>query len=264
MFALANPTPEIMPEDVKAVRPDAIIASGRTDYPNQINNVLCFPFIFRGALDVGATTINEEMKKAAVVALGGMAEQEASDVVTSAYGADTFVFGPEYILPKPFDPRLITEIAPAVAEAAMDSGVATRPIADFDAYRQKLSGVRLSLRLPDEAGVRCRHGGAPKRLIFAEGAHPYVLQAAAQVIQTGIARPILIGHRDDIKRGAQHLGMRIKIGTGFRSSSIRRPTRAWRDSANEYLRLVERTWRSRRCRRSAWRGRRTRRSVRCC
>ncbi|MGE3712586.1 MAG: malic enzyme-like NAD(P)-binding protein, partial [Hyphomicrobiaceae bacterium] len=126
VFALANPTPEIMPEDVKAVRPDAVIASGRTDYPNQINNVLCFPFVFRGALDVGATTINEEMKKAAVVALASIAESEASDVVLSAYGADTLVFGPEYVLPKPFDPRLITEIAPAVARAAMDSGVATR------------------------------------------------------------------------------------------------------------------------------------------
>ena len=126
--------------DVKAVRPDAIIASGRSDYPNQINNVLCFPFIFRGALDVGATTINEAMKRAAAVALAGIADRETSDIVTSAYGADTFVFGPEYILPKPFDPRLIIEISTAVAKAAMDTGVATRPITDFYAYQQKLSG----------------------------------------------------------------------------------------------------------------------------
>ena len=123
IFALANPVPEIMPEDVKEVRSDAIIASGRTDYPNQVNNVLCFPFIFRGALDVGATTINEEMKKAAVLALASIVEAEASDIVLSAYRADTFVFGPDYILPKPFDPRLMTEIAPAVAKAAMETGV---------------------------------------------------------------------------------------------------------------------------------------------
>ena len=139
IFALANPNPEIMPEDVQAVRDDAIIASGRTDYPNQINNVLCFPFIFRGALDVGATQVNEEMKKAAVLALASIAENEASDIVLAAYQSETLIFGPEYILPKPFDPRLITEIAPAVARAAMETGVATRPIDDFDAYKEKLS-----------------------------------------------------------------------------------------------------------------------------
>ncbi len=238
VFALANPTPEIMPEDVKAVRKDAVIASGRTDYPNQINNVLCFPFIFRGALDVGATTINEEMKKAAVVALAGIADQAASDIVTSAYGADTFVFGPEYILPKPFDPRLITEIAPAVAAAAMKSGVATRPIADLEAYRQKLSTFvyrsGFVMKPVFEAAQR-----APKRLIFAEGAHPYVLQAAAQAIQAGIARPILVGFREDITRAAAHLGLRIRPDVDFDLVDPKTDKRMGM-LGDEYMRLVER------------------------
>ena len=182
VFALANPTPEILPEDVRAVRPDAIIASGRTDYPNQINNVLCFPFIFRGALDVGATTINEDMKKAAVTALARLAESEASDIVLTAYRADSLVFGPEYILPKPFDPRLILELAPAVAKAAMDSGVATRPITDFDAYREKLTSFVFRsgfVMRPYFEGARRASSVTAKRLVFAEGDHPYVLQAAA-------------------------------------------------------------------------------------
>jgi len=138
VFALANPTPEILPEEVKAVRDDAIIATGRTDYPNQVNNVLCFPFIFRGALDVGATTITREMEIAAVTAVAELAQVEQSDVVASAYGASNLSFGPEYLIPKPFDPRLIAIIAPAVAKAAMDSGVATRPIKDFAAYKDQL------------------------------------------------------------------------------------------------------------------------------
>ena len=156
IFALANPTPEIMPEEVRAVRPDAIIATGRSDYPNQVNNVLCFPFIFRGALDVGATTINEAMKMACVEALAALARAEPSDIVALAYGGETPAFGPEYLIPKPFDPRLILEIAPAVAKAAMESGVATRPIADFAAYREQAQPVRLPLRPGDEAGVRSR------------------------------------------------------------------------------------------------------------
>jgi malate dehydrogenase (oxaloacetate-decarboxylating)(NADP+) len=238
VFALANPTPEILPEDVKSVRPDAIIASGRTDYPNQINNVLCFPFIFRGALDVGATTINEEMKRAAVVALAGIADREASDIVTSAYGAETFVFGPDYIIPKPFDPRLITEIAPAVAKAAMDTGIAARPITDFEAYKQKLNGFvyRSGFVMKPVFDAARR---APKRLILAEGAHPYVLQAAAQMIQERIARPILIGFREDITRGAAHLGLRMKAGEDY---DIVDPKTDPRMAAlsDEYLRLVER------------------------
>jgi malate dehydrogenase (oxaloacetate-decarboxylating)(NADP+) len=238
VFALANPTPEIMPDEVKAVRPDAIIASGRSDYPNQINNVLCFPFIFRGALDVGATTINEEMKRAVVVALAGIADREASDIVTSAYGTETFVFGPEYILPKPFDPRLITEIAPAVAQAAMDTGVATRPITDFEAYKQKLSGFvyRSGFVMKPVFDAARRF---PKRLILAEGAHPYVLQAAAQIIQERIARPILIGFREDILRGAAHLGLRIKPEIDYDIVDPKTDPRM--DAlADEYMRLVER------------------------
>ena len=218
VFALANPTPEILPEEVKAVRDDAVIATGRTDYPNQINNVLCFPFIFRGALDVGATTINEEMKAAAVTALGRIAESEASDIVLAAYGAETFVFGPEYILPKPFDPRLITEIAPAVAKAAMDSGVATRPIEDFDAYRHKLSGFVYRsgfVMRPVFDAARRASREAPKRLVFAEGDHPYVLQCAHQAIAERIARPILVGSRESITRSLSHLGLRIKDGREF-------------------------------------------------
>ena len=218
VFALANPTPEIMPEDVRAVRPDAIIASGRTDYPNQINNVLCFPFIFRGALDVGATTINEEMKKAASIALASIAQIEASDVVLSAYQADTFVFGPEYIIPKPFDPRLILEIAPAVAKAAMESGVATKPILDFDAYREKLSRFVYRsgfVMKPMFDAAKREHARTPKRLVYAEGEHPYVLQVAAQVIAEKVARPILVGRRGHITRMLSHLGLRIKPDADF-------------------------------------------------
>ncbi len=242
IFALANPTPEIMPEDVKAVRPDAIIASGRTDYPNQINNVLCFPFIFRGALDVGATTINEEMKKAAVVALASIAESEASDVVLSAYRAETFVFGPDYIIPKPFDPRLILEIAPAVARAAMESGVATRPIADFAAYREKLSRFVYRsgfVMKPMFDSAKSEHRRTPKRLVFAEGEHPYVLQAAQQVITEGLARPILVGRRDVITRSMTHLGLRLKADEDFeifdQDTDARVPA-----MTVEYERLVER------------------------
>ncbi len=238
VFALANPDPEISPPDVKAVRPDAITASGRSDYPNQINNVLCFPFIFRGALDVGATTINDAMKRAAAQALASIADRETSDIVTSAYGAETFVFGPDYIIPKPFDPRLITEIATAVAKAAMDSGVATRPITDFYAYQQKLSAfVYRSGFVMKPVFEAARH--APKRLILAEGAHPYVLQAAAQMIHERIARPILIGHREDILRSANHLGLRIKPEQDFDIVDPKTDKRM--DAlAEEYLRLVER------------------------
>ncbi len=242
VFALANPTPEILPEDVKAVRPDAIIASGRTDYPNQINNVLCFPFIFRGALDVGATTINEEMKKAAVTALAGIAESEASDIVMAAYDADSFIFGADYILPKPFDPRLILEIAPAVAKAAMDSGVATRPIADFDQYRDKLTGFVYSsgfvMRPMFETAKRAS-AVQMKRLVFAEGDHPYVLQCAQQVISEKIARPILVGRREVITRMLPHLGLRIRPEKDFDlfdpDTDPRLP-----QMVDEYYKLVER------------------------
>ena len=242
VFALANPTPEIMPEDVREARPDAIIASGRTDYPNQINNVLCFPFVFRGALDVGATTINEEMKNAAVKALARIAENEASDVVLAAYGTDTLVFGPDYLLPKPFDPRLIIEIAPAVAKAAMESGVATRPIADFAAYKEKLSSFVYRsgfVMKPLFDAAKRQHTKAAKRIVYAEGEHPYVLQAASQVIAEGIARPVLIGRRENITRMLTHLGLRMKPEHDFdlfdQTSDKRIP-----EITAEYQGLVER------------------------
>ncbi len=242
VFALANPVPEIMPEDVKEVRPDAIIASGRTDYPNQINNVLCFPFVFRGALDVGATTINAEMKKAAVMALAGIAESEASDIVLSAYRAETFIFGPDYIIPKPFDPRLVTEIAPAVAKAAMDSGVATRPITDFKAYREKLSSFIYRsgfVMRPMFEAAKIEHRHAPKRLVYAEGEHPYVLQAAQQVISEGIARPVLVGRRGNIMSTMSHLGLRMRPDVDFDIFDQESDPRV-AEMTKEYQALVER------------------------
>ena len=242
IFALANPTPEIMPEEVQAVRDDAVMASGRTDYPNQINNVLCFPFVFRGALDVGATQINEDMKKAAVLALASIAENEASDIVMAAYGEENLVFGPNYIIPKPFDPRLIFEIAPAVARAAMESGVATRPIEDFRAYREKLSAFVYQsgfLMKPVFDQARRTNEANQKRLVYAEGEHPYVLQAAQQVVTEGIARPILLGETDNIKHWIKHLGLRIRVGEDVDvfdpATDPRTPT-----LVEEYLSLVER------------------------
>ena len=242
IFALANPTPEIMPEDVAAVRDDAVMASGRTDYPNQINNVLCFPFIFRGALDVGATQVNEEMKKAAVTALASIAENEASDVVLNAYGADSLVFGANYIIPKPFDPRLITEIAPAVARAAMDTGVASRPIEDFSAYREKLNGFVYQsgfVMKPIFDQARRAHQTASRKLVFAEGEHPFVLQAAQQVVSEGIARPILVGTRENITQSIRHLGLRMRVNEDFdifdQQDDERIPA-----LTEEYQRLVER------------------------
>ncbi len=242
VFALANPMPEIMPEDVKAVRPDAVIASGRTDYPNQINNVLCFPFVFRGALDVGATTINEAMKKAAVLALAGIAESETSDIVLSAYGTDSLVFGPDYILPKPFDPRLITEIAPAVARAAIESGVAARPITDFRAYRERLTRFVYRsgfVMRPIFDAVKREHQRAPNRLVYAEGEHPYVLQAAQQVIAEGIARPILVGRRENITRMLPHLALRMRPEKDFDLVDPETDPRM-ATLTEEYRRLVER------------------------
>jgi malate dehydrogenase (oxaloacetate-decarboxylating)(NADP+) len=211
ILALANPDPEIRPEAAKAVRPDAIIATGRTDYPNQVNNVLCFPFIFRGALDVGATVINEAMKLACVAALADLALAEPSDVVAAAYGDASLTFGPDYLIPKPFDPRLILEIAPAVAKAAMESGVATRPIGDLDAYRQRLSQfVFRSGLLMKPVFDRAR--GEPKRLVYAEGEDERVLRAVQQVVDDGLARPIIIGRRDVVLRRIEKLNLRLALG----------------------------------------------------
>jgi malate dehydrogenase (oxaloacetate-decarboxylating)(NADP+) len=214
IFALANPTPEILPEEVIAVRPDAIIATGRSDYPNQVNNVLCFPFIFRGALDVGATAINQDMKIACVQALADLAKAESSDIVASAYGIESMAFGRDYLIPKPFDPRLILEIAPAVAKAAMDSGVATRPITDWPAYRDKLNQfVFRSGLIMKPLFERARHDC--KRVVFAEGEEERVLRAVQTVVDEKLASPILIGRRAVVERRIEKLGLRLREGRCF-------------------------------------------------
>ena len=214
VLALANPTPEILPELVKAVRPDAIIATGRSDYPNQVNNVLCFPFIFRGALDVGATTINEEMKLACVHALAELAMAEGSDIVAAAYGEEPPAFGPDNLIPKPFDPRLILKLAPAVAKAAMDSGVAARPIQDFDAYRETLGQLVFRSGLVMRP-LFTRAKRAPKRVIYAEGEEEKVLRAAQVVVDEGFVRPVLVGRADVVKARIERLGLRIRQGDQF-------------------------------------------------
>jgi malate dehydrogenase (oxaloacetate-decarboxylating)(NADP+) len=211
ILALANPTPEILPEEAKAVRPDAILATGRSDYPNQVNNVLCFPFIFRGALDVGATTINEAMKIAAVRAIADLAMAEASDIVASAYGDQVSGFGADHLIPKPFDPRLILQIAPAVAKAAMDSGVATRPIVDFAAYTDKLNEfVFRSGLVMRPVFIRAKQD--PRRVVYAEGEEERVLRAVQVVVDDRLAKPILIGRRDVVSRRIEKLGLRIRLG----------------------------------------------------
>jgi len=213
IMALANPIPEIMPEDALKVRPDAIMATGRSDYPNQVNNVLCFPFIFRGALDVGATTINEEMKLACVRALADLATAEPSEIVVKAYGEERS-FGPEYLIPRPFDPRLILEIAPAVAKAAMDSGVATRPIEDFDAYRQRLTEfVFRSGLIMKPVFERAKQD--PKRVIYAEGEDDRVLRAIQVALDEGIARPIAVGRPEVIEVRLKRHGLRAVPGKDF-------------------------------------------------
>ena len=189
ILALANPEPEIHPEIAKGARPDAVIATGRSDFPNQVNNVLCFPFIFRGALDVGATQINEPMKLAAVHAIADLAMAEQSEVVTAAYGEPNITFGPEYLIPKPFDPRLIVKIAPAVARAAMDSGVATRPIVDFDAYRDSLQQFVYHSGLIMKPLFSAAKAGPRRRIVYAEGEDERVLRAAQVVIDEGLALP---------------------------------------------------------------------------
>jgi len=214
IFALANPTPEIMPEEAKAVRPDAIIATGRSDYPNQVNNVLCFPFIFRGALDVGATEINEQMKVACVKALADLTMAELSDVVKAAYGDETLRFGPEYLIPKPFDPRLIVEVSSAVARAAMNSGVATRPISDFRAYREKLTQFVFKTGTVMKP-IFSRATTEPCSIVYAEGEEARVLQAIQHVISEGLAKPVLLGRREFVESKIDELGLNIKIDSDF-------------------------------------------------
>ena len=218
ILALANPEPEILPEAVLAARPDAIMATGRSDYPNQVNNVLCFPFIFRGALDVGATEINEAMKLAAVEAIAELARVEASEVVAAAYGGAAPVFGRDYIIPKPFDPRLILQIAPAVAKAAMDSGVARRPIADFAAYRRDLERFVFRsgqlMRPVFEAAKAAK--ATPSRIVYAEGEDERVLRAVQTLVDDSIAEPILIGRRAVIEQRVRDMGLRLDLGGGVR------------------------------------------------
>ncbi|KRA45366.1 NADP-dependent malic enzyme [Pseudoxanthomonas sp. Root630] len=213
ILALANPNPEILPADAKAVRPDVIIGTGRSDYPNQVNNALCFPYIFRGALDVGATVINEDMKVACVHAIAKLARREASDL-GSAYGDDVPCFGPEYLIPRPFDPRLLVEVAAAVAQAAMDSGVALRPIPDMWAYREKLGQFvyRTSLMMKP---VYDRARADKKRVVYAEGEEETVLRAVQTVIDEGLAFPILIGRPDVIDARIQRLSLRMRAGVDF-------------------------------------------------
>ena len=239
ILALANPEPEIMPDLAKAARPDAVIATGRSDFPNQVNNVLCFPFIFRGALDVGATTINEAMKLAAVRAIADLAMAEQSDIVAAAYGDDQELkFGPEYLIPKPFDPRLIVMIAPAVAKAAMDSGVATRPIADFEAYHARLlqhvyhSG--LLMKPIFQAAKK-----SPKRIVYAEGEEERLLRAVQVVVDEGLAKPILVGRPAVIERRLSQFGLRLKPGVDFEIINPESDPR-YRDYWMEYYRLTER------------------------
>jgi malate dehydrogenase (oxaloacetate-decarboxylating)(NADP+) len=238
ILALANPEPEIRPDIALAARPDAIIATGRSDYPNQVNNVLCFPFIFRGALDVGATTITDEMELAAVNAIAELAQAEQSDIVAMAYGEQNISFGPEYLIPKPFDPRLIGKIAPAVAQAAMASGVATRPIEDFDAYRERLNQFvyhsGLIMKPVFDAAKQ-----APKRVVYADGEEERILRAAQVVVDEGIARPILIGRPEVIEMRVKRLGLRLRKDTDYELVDPGNDVR-YREYWTEYLRLTER------------------------
>ena len=239
IFALANPTPEILPELALAVRPDAILATGRSDYANQVNNALCFPYIFRGALDVGASTINEEMKRAAVHAIAALAEAEQSHAVAAVYGEATLSFGADYLIPKPFDPRLITMVAPAVAQAAMDSGVASRPIADMDAYREQLSHFiyQSGLMMKPVFDLAKKN---PQRLVYAEGEDERVLHAVQVVVDEGLARPILVGRPAVVEQRIQRLGLRLRAGEHFELINPESDPR-YRAYWTEYHRLTQRS-----------------------
>src|SRR3954469_1739987 len=212
ILALANPEPEIRPEAAKAVRPDAIIATGRSDYPNQVNNVLCFPFIFRGALDVGATAINEEMKLAAVRAIAELAQAEQSDVVSAAYGTQDLRFGPDFLIPRPFDPRLILTVAPAVAQAAIDSGVATRPFEDVESYRRSLQRFVYTSGTVMQPVFAAAAAGGSRRIAYAEGEDDRVLRAAQVVVDERLATPVLVGRPDVIAQKIKTLGLRLQLG----------------------------------------------------
>ncbi|MDR2208341.1 MAG: NADP-dependent malic enzyme, partial [Azoarcus sp.] len=241
IFALANPIPEILPAEAKAVRPDCVIATGRSDYPNQVNNVLCFPFIFRGALDVGATTINDEMKLACVKAIAELAQAEQNDIVASAYGGEELNFGPDYIIPKPFDPRLITKIAPAVAKAAMESGVARHPISDLRAYAATLndfvyqSGIVMR---PVFAAAKSVPNDL-KHVLYAEGEDERVIHAAREAIEEGLARPVLIGRPSVIEARIRKIGINLVPGRDFDVIDQEQDTR-YHELWREYYNLMSR------------------------
>ena len=239
IMALANPNPEISPEDVKAVRDDAIIATGRSDYHNQVNNVLCFPYIFRGALDAGASTITDEMEIAAVYAIAELAQAEQSEVVAAAYAGETLAFGPEYLIPKPFDPRLMMKIAPAVAQAAADSGVATRPIKDMEAYIEKLQGFVYasgSIMKPIYAAAK---RASKKRVCFAEGEEERVLRAVQIVVDEGLAQPTLIGRPAVIAQRIEKFGLRLKEGVDYQVVNVEQDHR-YRDFWQTYYKMTAR------------------------
>jgi len=253
ILAMANPIPEIMPEEALAVRPDAVIGTGRSDYPNQVNNVLCFPFIFRGALDAGATTINEAMKLAAVRAIAELTHAEIPEVVAQAYGANGLRFGRDYLIPKPFDPRLIEVVAPAVAQAAMDSGVATRPIADMPAYRQKLSQFVYqsgSSMQPLFAAAK----RAPQRVVYAEGEDERVLRAAQVVVDEGLAQPLLLGRPEVIAQRIAEFGLRLAPGKDCEIINLLDPA-VYGDAADNYFQLKRRDGVSRAVARAEMRSR---------
>ncbi|HTO32530.1 MAG TPA: NADP-dependent malic enzyme [Pararhizobium sp.] len=239
IMALANPNPEIMPEVARAARPDAMICTGRSDFPNQVNNVLCFPYIFRGALDCGARTINEEMKMAAVRAIAALAREEPSDVAARAYSGETPVFGPDYLIPSPFDQRLILRIAPAVAKAAADSGVANRPIGDFDAYLDQLNRFVFRSGFIMKPIFVAAKNAQKNRVIFAEGEDERVLRAAQVLLEDGTARPILIGRPQIIEARLKRYGLRIRPDTDFEVVNPEGDPR-FRDYVDEYFSLVGR------------------------
>ena len=239
ILALANPTPEIMPEEVKAVRDDAIMATGRTDYPNQVNNVLCFPYIFRGALDCGATTITLEMEIAAVHAIAELAQAEQSEVVAAAYSGQPLAFGPEYLIPKPFDPRLMMKIAPAVAQAAFDSGVASRPIGDMAAYRERLQGFVYASGTTMKPIFQAAKRALKKRIAYSEGEEERILRAAQIVVDEGIARPTLIGRPAVIAKRVEKFGLRLQEGLDYDVVNVEQDDR-YRDFWQTYHRMTER------------------------
>ncbi len=239
IFALANPTPEILPEEVHAVRSDAVIATGRTDYPNQVNNVLCFPYIFRGALDAGASTITLEMEIAAVHAIADLAQAEQSEVVAAAYSGEQLAFGPEYLIPKPFDPRLMMKIAPAVAQAAADSGVALRPIADMDAYRERLQSFVYASGTTMKPIFTAAKKALKKRVAFAEGEDERVLRAAQIVVDEHIAFPTLIGRPSVIAERVEKFGLRLKQGVDYHVVNVEQDHR-YRDFWQTYHKMTER------------------------